>query len=100
MVCGSLSRSFSDGNSLRLHLCVHGSVIVGATKFAQLEDNLKALDFQIPTELNQRLEVISRPEVQFPYSFFESDHQKMIHGNQPVGFKPMGYYPNVLITGS
>ena len=25
MVCGSLSLSSSDGNSLRLHLCVHGS---------------------------------------------------------------------------
>lgn len=70
-----------------------GSVIIGATKLAQLDDNLKALDFQIPTELSDRLETISRPESQFPYSFFEPDHQAMIHGSKSVGLKPMGYYP-------
>jgi aryl-alcohol dehydrogenase-like predicted oxidoreductase len=47
------------------------SVIIGATKLAQLEDNLQAMEFEIPTELSQRLETISRPESQFPYSFFD-----------------------------
>lgn len=76
------------------------SVIVGATKLSQLEDNLKSLDFQIPSELNLRLEAISRPEPQFPYTFFEPNHQGMIHGGKLVGLKPTGYYPDVLIESA
>lgn len=74
-----------------------GSVIVGATKLSQLEDNLKALDFEIPTELGERLETLSHPEPQFPYSFFEPEIQGMLHGGKPVGLKPIGYYPDILI---
>lgn len=77
-----------------------GSVIVGATKLAQLEDNLKALDFVIPDELSDRLDAISRPEPQFPYSFFDPNIQGMIHGGKPVGLKPTGYYPNILIQSA
>lgn len=68
------------------------SVIVGASKLSQLEDNLKALDFEIPGELANRLELISRPEPQFPYSFFDGEIQGMIHGGVGVGTKPTGYY--------
>lgn len=77
-----------------------GSVIVGATKLSQLEDNLKALDFEIPTELSDRLGAISRPEPQFPYSFFEPEIQGMIHGGKPIGLKPKGYYPDVIIQST
>ena len=70
-----------------------GSVIVGATKLSQLEDNLKALDFELPQELKNRLDEVSRPESQFPYSFFEPGHQAMIHGSKPVSSKPSEYYP-------
>ncbi|MBF2002595.1 MAG: aldo/keto reductase [Synechococcales cyanobacterium M58_A2018_015] len=73
------------------------SVIVGATKLSQLEDNLKALEFEMPAELRQRLETVSRPESQFPYSFFDAEIQGMIHGGTTVGLKPAGYYPEVLI---
>ena len=76
------------------------SVIVGATKLSQLEDNLKALDFEMPAELSDRLEAVSRPERQFPYSFFEPEIQGMLHGGQPVGLKPVGYYPDVLIQSA
>jgi aryl-alcohol dehydrogenase-like predicted oxidoreductase len=74
-----------------------GSVIIGATKLSQLEDNLKALDFEIPDELSDRLEALSCPEPQFPYTFFNPEIQGMIHGGKPVGLKPDGYYPNLLI---
>jgi aryl-alcohol dehydrogenase-like predicted oxidoreductase len=76
------------------------TVIVGASKLSQLEDNLKALDFEIESELANRLEVVSRPESQFPYSFFGSEIQGMIHGGATVGNKPTGYYPNVLIESA
>jgi aryl-alcohol dehydrogenase-like predicted oxidoreductase len=73
------------------------SVIVGATKLSQLEDNLKALEFEIPTELMNRLENVSRPEAQFPYSFFGNEIQGMIHGGVTVGYKPIGYALDQLI---
>ncbi|KAB8332165.1 aldo/keto reductase [Scytonema tolypothrichoides VB-61278] len=76
------------------------SVIIGASKLSQLEDNLKALDFEIPAELANRLEAISRPEPQFPYSFFGSEIQGMIHGGATVGYKPAGYHPDVLIQST
>jgi aryl-alcohol dehydrogenase-like predicted oxidoreductase len=69
------------------------SVIIGATQLSQLTDNLAALDFDIPTELTQRLEAVSRPETQFPYSFFDPEIQGMIHGGVTVGSKPTGYAP-------
>jgi aryl-alcohol dehydrogenase-like predicted oxidoreductase len=76
------------------------SVIIGATKPAQLEDNLKALEFELPTELANRLEAVSRPETQFPYSFFDSEIQGMIHGGVAVGDQPSGYTPVRLIQAT
>ncbi|MEM9925589.1 MAG: aldo/keto reductase, partial [Cyanobacteria bacterium P01_D01_bin.50] len=72
------------------------SVIVGASKLSQLEDNIKALDFDIPAELANRLETLSKPEQQFPYSFFDAEIQGMINGGATVGDKPDGYKLNVL----
>lgn len=77
-----------------------GSVIVGATKLSQLEDNLKSLDFELPKELSDRLSAIGHLEPQFPYTFFTPGHQAMIHGSKPVGIKPTGYYPDVLIRST
>ncbi len=73
------------------------SVIIGATKLSQLTDNLQALEFQIPPELGDLLETVSRPEAQFPYSFFGSEIQGMIHGGVAVGRKPAGYAPDQII---
>ncbi|WP_263970633.1 aldo/keto reductase [Leptolyngbya sp. KIOST-1] len=66
------------------------SVIIGATKLHQLEDNLGALDLEIPAELLQRLDAVSRPEARFPYTFFEPTLQGMIHCNATVGDKHGG----------
>ncbi|MCB9588010.1 MAG: aldo/keto reductase [Polyangiaceae bacterium] len=66
------------------------SVLVGATKLSQLEDNLGALDFDIPTELRQRLDAVSALPQSFPYSFFEGEIQSMIH-TADVARKPPRY---------
>lgn len=76
------------------------SVLIGATKLHQLKDNLNALDFKIPTELQQRLNQVSRPQTRFPYTFFEPTLQSMINGGATVGDKPVSYRQPVLITGS
>ena len=75
------------------------SVLVGATKLHQLEDNLGALDFDLPAELQQRLDDASKPETRFPYIFFEPSLQGMVHGGASVGDKPTGYQQPVLISG-
>lgn len=58
------------------------------------------MEFEIPTELSDRLEAISRPEPQFPYSFFSGEIQGMIHGGVTVGDKPDGYAPNISIASA
>lgn len=77
-----------------------GSVIIGATKHEQLVNTLGALDFEIPEALSHRLEEVSRPETPFPYSFFGSDIQGMIHGRTVTGDKPTGYHSQVLIEAT
>lgn len=76
------------------------SVIIGATKTHQLKDNLQALDFTIPQELLARLNKASTPELKFPYSFFGSEIQAMLHGGVTVGSKPQHYYPLIETSGS
>lgn len=67
------------------------SVIVGATRVAQLEDNLAALDFSLPDELRARLDRLSALPATFPYTFFSPGMQAMLAGSHVVGDKPPGY---------
>lgn len=76
------------------------SVIIGATKLHQLKDNLGALEFDIPAELQQRLNQVSQPETRFPYTFFDDSLQGMINGGATVGDKPSSYHQPVLIKGA
>lgn len=60
------------------------STILGASKLAQLEDNLSAIEFSIPTNLRQQLDAVSAPSSIHPYMFFEPFIQGMIHGGMKV----------------
>lgn len=60
------------------------STILGASKLSQLEDNLKAIEFTIPSELRTRLDEIGAPPSIHPYEFFQPFIQTMIHGSSPV----------------
>jgi aryl-alcohol dehydrogenase-like predicted oxidoreductase len=64
------------------------STIIGATKMAQLEDNLSALEFEIPAELTKRLEEVSRPEAVHPYVFFDPVLQGAVRGGVTVRAEP------------
>ena len=75
------------------------SVILGATKLNQLEDNLGALDFSIPAELRARLEKVSATPAPFPHSYFGSEIQVRVTGGAVTGDKPAGYSPRVMIEG-
>lgn len=56
------------------------STIIGATKVAQLEDNLAALDFVIPAELRKRLDDATALQPIHPYVFFQPVMQDMLTG--------------------
>lgn len=75
------------------------SVIIGATRLEQLNDNLGALDFVIPLDLRQRLEDVSALPSSFPYSFFGSEIQGAMTGGKTVADKPAGYHPDLRISG-
>jgi aryl-alcohol dehydrogenase-like predicted oxidoreductase len=60
------------------------STILGASKLNQLDDNLKSIEFSIPTELRGRLDEVSSPVSIHPYMFFEPFIQTMIHGSSPI----------------
>src|SRR6516162_1705716 len=67
------------------------SVILGATKPAQLAENLTCLDFTIPAELRKRLEEVGKPEPVHPYNFYEPFMQSRVSGNTTVREWRRGY---------
>jgi aryl-alcohol dehydrogenase-like predicted oxidoreductase len=62
------------------------STIIGASKLAQLEDNLRYAEFEIPAELRARLDEVSAIEVVHPYGFYRPDFQGWISG--ATGLQP------------
>lgn len=68
------------------------SVIVGATRVAQLDDNLGAAELELPRELVERLDAASARAPSFPYTFFTSAMQAMQTGGVTVGDRPASYW--------
>jgi aryl-alcohol dehydrogenase-like predicted oxidoreductase len=60
------------------------STILGATTLAQLNDNLAAIEFNIPPELRQKLDEASALELIHPYVFFSPRMQAAISGGAQV----------------
>ena len=69
------------------------TVVLGATRMAQLEDNLGALEFTLVNEHVARLDAISAQPAPYPYHFFTGEIQGMISGEHRIGDKPPGYQP-------
>jgi aryl-alcohol dehydrogenase-like predicted oxidoreductase len=67
------------------------STIVGATKPDQLDDNLQALEFDLPDEARARLDEASLPDRSYPYVFHADPIQGMVHGEHPVAREPAWY---------
>lgn len=69
-----------------------GAAILGASRLAQLEDNLGALDFTIPDDMRSRLDAASALPATYPYSLFAADYQAgILNTGVSVGDKPAGY---------
>lgn len=67
------------------------SIILGATKTAQLAENLQSLEFTIPAELRKRLDEVGKPAPVHPYNFYTSRMQLMLSGNTTVREWRRGY---------
>jgi aryl-alcohol dehydrogenase-like predicted oxidoreductase len=70
------------------------STIIGATKRTQLEDDLTALEFDIPPALAAKLEEASRPEPQFPELFWSPAIQSMVRGGTEIRGEPRWFRGN------
>lgn len=73
------------------------TVLIGATKMSQIKENMNALDFEIPSELMERLNKSSAPELSYPYTFFQPKQQERIYPGTKVGMKPDNYWKNLRI---
>lgn len=62
------------------------SSIIGATRMSQLEDNIAALEFEIPREMVARLNEASMPVRLYPYNYHEGDYQKMVNCETTVRY--------------
>ncbi len=60
------------------------SIIIGATKLKQLEDNLAALSFEIPPDVRQKLDDAGALEEIHPYMFFGEVLQDRVRGGVKV----------------
>lgn len=60
------------------------STILGATKLAQLEDTLGALEFELPADAVRTLDEASAVDVGFPYLFFEPQMRNYMSGGVTV----------------
>ncbi len=60
------------------------SIIIGASKIQQLDDNLGSLDFTIPAELLKRLDEVSAPESVYPYYYFYTQQFRDMMGSTNV----------------
>jgi aryl-alcohol dehydrogenase-like predicted oxidoreductase len=69
------------------------STLVGATKLHQLEENLRALELEIPAEHADRLEEVSKLPPANPYLFFEETMRGMIDGGAKVRREPAWFRP-------
>jgi hypothetical protein len=77
------------------------STILGASRPAQLESNLRAIEFSIPAELRKRLDEVIAPESVHPYVFFEPFIQGMINGGSSVrGWTPAGVRAERIVDSS
>jgi len=76
------------------------TVLVGATRKQQLDDNLAALDFELPAALRARLDAASAPTAISPYTYFTPTMQAMQTGTNPVGDKPSSYTTRLLIDAA
>lgn len=64
------------------------STIIGATRVEQLDDNLQALEFDIPEDMSRQLDQLTAPPIVHPYSFFTEEMKHLRNGQNEVTAEP------------
>ena len=73
------------------------SAIVGASRPEQLQSSIKALDFELPTELRTALDEASAVPPESVYRMFTPEYQGwLVNAGAKVADKPAGHRPPVL----
>lgn len=75
------------------------SVLVGASKVAQVESNIAALNFELLDDLQMRLDEASTPYAPFPHSYLD-ETQAMIAGSCVIGQRPPSFFAFREIVGA
>jgi len=74
------------------------SIILGATKVAQLDDNLAAIEWSMPAELFKKLDDASAIDVVFPYNFYNPTMQTRVSGGTNVQeWRPAKMYQGAIV---
>lgn len=74
------------------------AAIIGSSSPDQLDDNLGALDFDMPVELLDCLEKASAIPCPLPYSLFSANYQAgILNTGTSVGSKPKGYRSEIYL---
>ena len=69
------------------------SLVFGASKLSQMQDNIQALDFSLSEEQNRRLCEIGSPELVYPYSVTTEQHiRQVVYLLADVRDKHRSYY--------
>lgn len=69
------------------------AAIIGASRLEQLDDNLAALDFDLPAEEKAVLDAASAIDAPYPYRLFADDYQAgILNTGSSVGAKPWTYH--------
>ncbi len=68
------------------------SSVIGATKLSQLEDNIGAMEFTIPSEIRARLDEVSKPELHYPYFFHTGNIHEAVTNQTAVKRQPPWYH--------
>ena len=72
------------------------TLIIGASKLTQLQDNLAALEFALPAELTAKLDAASALLSPQPYALFDADYQAgVLNTGTSVGDKPTQFSPPI-----
>jgi aryl-alcohol dehydrogenase-like predicted oxidoreductase len=75
------------------------TLVIAATRVEQLEDNLGALDFEIPPECMAQLDRASALPKPYPHTFTDHSFQSRAYGDVTLGDKPKSYRRGVRIEG-
>ncbi|NRP90588.1 Predicted oxidoreductase [Rhizobium mongolense subsp. loessense] len=74
------------------------AAIIGASRPEQLDENLAALDFELPGEHKALLDAASAIDVPYPYSLFADDYQAgILNTGSTVGDKSKYYYSGTFL---